>query len=134
MTWNQIYHYRIMLEDLLIETTTNLEMIGQKLGELSTDICPDENDQASIESEKSLLLAQAGRGGKLITEIKQALKLLENGEYGICTACGDDINPRRLLVHPTAKLCAQCQESLEQRAGNTGQYNGQYNDFNRNYA
>lgn len=114
MTWNQLNHYRMMLEDLLIKTTENLEMLACKLGEFSHNISPDENDQGSIESEKSLLLAQAEREAKLVGEVKQALRLVENGEYGICVECEERINPRRLMVHPTARHCTQCQEDLEQ--------------------
>ncbi|MCA1743455.1 MAG: TraR/DksA C4-type zinc finger protein [Desulfovibrionales bacterium] len=130
MTWNQLNNYRMMLEDLLITTTRNLEETGRKLGEVTSGLCSDENDKGSIETDRRLLLSQAKREGVFLSQIKQALRLLENGEYGICAECEELINPRRLMVHPTARYCAQCQEALEQGYRPTDNFN----DIDATYA
>ena len=42
--------------------------------------------------------------------IKNALIRLDQGEYGLCLACDEPINPKRLEVDPTAPLCVSCAE------------------------
>ncbi|MFP4084458.1 MAG: TraR/DksA family transcriptional regulator [Desulfonatronovibrio sp.] len=109
MNWNQSYNFRQILENLLMETSSSYKDIRQKLKRTAWT-CADENDRASLESERSLLIAQADWTDRLLEEIKEALKLIDEGQFGVCACCEEDINPRRLLVHPTARYCAQCQE------------------------
>lgn len=41
-------------------------------------------------------------------QIMAALGRIEAGEYGVCTVCGGDIAPARLLALPTATRCISC--------------------------
>ena len=109
MTWNQLYNFRQILEELLIESFSSQRDTARKL-KRSIWNCADENDRGSLESERALLVAQAEWTDRLIKEIMEALKLIDNGDFGVCASCEEDINPRRLLVYPTARYCAQCQE------------------------
>ena len=43
-----------------------------------------------------------------VTSLKQALKRIDEGTYGICEQCGKQINPDRLAVLHDAKLCIDC--------------------------
>lgn len=45
--------------------------------------------------------------------IEDTLKRMEEGEYGICADCGQNIPLRRLELMPEAVRCTQCQERLE---------------------
>jgi DnaK suppressor protein len=116
MARNQSYDFRQILEELLIETSSSHRDIRQKL-KRPVWTCADENDRGSLESECTLLLAQAYWTSRLIRQIKEALKLIEDGQFGVCSCCEEDINPRRLLVYPTARYCAQCQEILDSEKG-----------------
>jgi len=50
-----------------------------------------------------------GRSGEReIAMIKAALDRIEAGTYGICTSCGERIEPERLAMLPAAPLCAAC--------------------------
>ncbi|MGD0885474.1 MAG: TraR/DksA C4-type zinc finger protein [Thermodesulfovibrionales bacterium] len=49
----------------------------------------------------------------LIREIDRALKLLEDGTYGICEECNDEISEDRLSIVPFALYCQVCQETIE---------------------
>ena len=69
---------------------------------------PDPNDRATQESEFSLELRIRDRERKLIKKIDEALKRLDNHEYGYCEACGVEIGIRRLEARPTATLCIDC--------------------------
>ena len=45
---------------------------------------------------------------------KRQLKRLEEGEYGICENCEEDIDVRRLEARPVTTLCIRCKEEQEQ--------------------
>ncbi len=40
--------------------------------------------------------------------IDAALQRIDNGKFGICLQCGEDINPKRLEFDPTAHVCIEC--------------------------
>lgn len=50
---------------------------------------------------------------KRLAEVALALEDLEEGEYGFCVQCGEEISPLRLEVKPEARLCIPCQEIAE---------------------
>ena len=51
-----------------------------------------------------------------LDEIDQALSRIERGTYGLCTDCGEPIDPARLRALPTAARCFRCQERHERAA------------------
>lgn len=38
-------------------------------------------------------------------DVKDALKKIENGTYGLCEVCGKEIEPERLEANPAARTC-----------------------------
>jgi YteA family regulatory protein len=51
----------------------------------------------------------------VLAEIEAALKRIEEGTYGICSNCGNQIPEERLEALPWATLCIDCQRDLERR-------------------
>jgi DnaK suppressor protein len=51
----------------------------------------------------------------LLGEIDAALKRIDEGTYGICTNCGEQIPAERLEARPWATLCIDCQRDRERR-------------------
>jgi RNA polymerase-binding transcription factor DksA len=45
---------------------------------------------------------------KEIQQIRAALQRIEDGRYGVCAKCGEDIDPKRLKALPTAIFCLSC--------------------------
>jgi DnaK suppressor protein len=45
--------------------------------------------------------------------INEALERLEEGTYGRCFECGEEIEPRRLRALPFAVRCKDCEEARE---------------------
>ena len=43
-----------------------------------------------------------------LQQVRAALKRLESGDYGVCSNCGNEINPARLAALPYATLCIHC--------------------------
>ncbi len=69
---------------------------------------PDPADRASQEEAFSLELRTRDRERKLIKKIDSTIELIDNEDYGYCTACGVEIGIRRLEARPTATLCVDC--------------------------
>jgi DnaK suppressor protein len=46
-----------------------------------------------------------------LTRIQAAFKRLEEGEYGACVSCGEEIGRKRLEVDPATPTCIDCAES-----------------------
>ena len=83
-------------------------------------VLADLNDRATQEEEVNLELRARDRDRKLIKKIESSLHAVDEGEYGYCEACGEEIGLRRLEARPTARLCIDCKELDEIREKQTG--------------
>jgi DnaK suppressor protein len=70
---------------------------------------PDKTDRAMTSRNKNREMLLLDHVEGQLDDIDQALKRLEIGTYGICTNCGENIQPARLDIMPTAALCIECQ-------------------------
>lgn len=112
MTHEQLDSFRLSLEELLAETTANVDRINHSIRDVVPS-CADDNDRATLEAERRMLLLQADRERRLKREIQLAFHRMNHGEYGICESCGEAIDMRRLDVHPAARMCVQCMREIE---------------------
>lgn len=81
---------------------------------------PDPTDRASLESDRNFMLRIRDRENKLIKKIKKALDRIENGTFGICEKCGEDISVKRLKARPVTTHCIDCktkEEAFEKALG-----------------
>ena len=70
---------------------------------------PDNADRAMTSRDHNREMLIMGHIKGQLDDIGQALKRLEIGTYGVCAACGENIQPARLEIIPTASLCVECQ-------------------------
>ena len=61
-------------------------------------------------------LGQMGSINRTIQKIDEALHRIEDGTYGVCTACGQLIRKPRLLNQPFVLTCMECQSEMERAA------------------
>ncbi len=80
---------------------------------LSTDDLSDEADLASAVLEQSIKLQLKGREMMFLKKINEALTKINDGTFGVCESCEEDIELSRLEVRPTASLCIHCKEMEE---------------------
>lgn len=102
---------------LLQERLRNLlQEAGETLGDLTEDKenFADAIDLASMESNRDFQLRIRDRERVLIRKIKEALAHIDEGDYGICVECGNEISERRLMARPVASHCIDCKTELEQ--------------------
>lgn len=96
---------RSQIEARLSELKDKLEEIYAPLAE---PLNPDIEDQA-IEHEDDEVNARLGLSAQQETRLlKQALKRIDDGIYGFCEECGEEILPSRLEAVPYASLCRTC--------------------------
>lgn len=67
-------------------------------------------DVASDSFEREVSLSLAASEVKLLNEIEDALKRLEEKDFGKCEICGKNIPLKRITAVPYARLCISCQE------------------------
>lgn len=80
---------------------------------LDVDDLPDEMDLASSEYLQSFTFRLRGRERMLLDKIQKALVKIEEGEFGTCDECGEQISAKRLEARPETTLCIRCKEDQE---------------------
>ena len=78
------------------------------------DTFPDPTDRANLETDRNFLLRIRDRERKLILKIKEALARIDDGTFGICEECGEEISEERLRARPVTTLCIQCKTKAEE--------------------
>ena len=115
----KIEEFRQLLQERLDELVKHAESTVSGMTDGKENF-PDPTDRAALESDRNFLLRIRDRERKLINKIGEALERLEDGTYGICESCGEDISEERLKARPMATLCIDCkkrQESMERARG-----------------
>ncbi len=111
MTDTQMAGIRAALEEQLTSVERQLSEHGIAAeGGLHVEVDEGFADSAAATTERSELLALAEQLRSHRTEILEAMKRLEEGSYGKCANCGNDIPIERLEALPTATLCVTCKQ------------------------
>jgi DnaK suppressor protein len=71
-------------------------------------------DEIQRTGERELALASLTLNWRTAALVKEALTRIEDGSYGTCQECEEEINERRLKALPWAKFCIKCQENADQ--------------------
>lgn len=87
----------------------------------SVEVFADPADRATMESDRTFTLRLRDRERKLIKKIQDALQRIEDGNFGICEECGEDISVARLKARPVTKLCINCKSRQEDEENQRGE-------------
>jgi DnaK suppressor protein len=103
---------RQQLEQQLAEL---LMRASEAVGALSKEgeATADPLDRATLDSGREHNLRFRERESRLIRKIKTALRKIDEGDFGICEACGGDIPVPRLQARPVTAYCIQCKTKME---------------------
>jgi DnaK suppressor protein len=80
---------------------------------LDTDDLPDEMDLASSEYLQSFTFRLRGREKAFLEKIQKALAKIDEGTFGVCEECSEEISVKRLEARPETTLCIRCKEDQE---------------------
>ena len=119
MDEKELQRFKGLLEEMKVDINSD---VAQTLTEMTTQTgnIPDPNDRATMESDRSFELRIRGRERKLMEKVDEALGRIDDGSYGVCAGCGEDIAIKRLEARPVAKFCIDCKTRQEQREKEQG--------------
>jgi RNA polymerase-binding transcription factor len=80
-------------------------------GKVNTVLDPGESSEAGIQEDIEFALIQMK--AETLNKINEALGRLEEGAYGNCFECGEEIAQQRLRALPFAVRCRECEEARE---------------------
>ena len=105
------YETRLLeLRNTLLGMVERTEDYGR---EADRDVSQDPADKASNSYTKELLFSQSTNERNTLRLIEEALDRIDDGSYGECINCGEEILPKRLDAIPWTPHCLRCQELQE---------------------
>ena len=93
------------LEAQLAELEDRLSRLDRDLSETPD---PDSSERAVQMEDDEALEGQAQVAANEIASVRRALERIEDGSYGQCVKCGEEIAEGRLEARPEAALCIDC--------------------------
>lgn len=112
ITDNDLNHFKKMLNVSMREL---LDQADSAVSELIMECNRDTEliDSTSADINRTMNLRLHSRKSRLIKKIKDALKRIEDGTYGYCDICGEEISLKRLEARPVTSKCIACKEAQE---------------------
>ena len=97
------------------------ERLNQSIGTVA-ELSEPASDDLQITAANAPVISEGTDIETTLTEMKSnrlekinaALQSIDDGTYGICRVCGEQIDPRRLDAEPTATTCMNCLTAEEE--------------------
>jgi DnaK suppressor protein len=106
MTKSELEKYRTTLEAKKEEIADALK----NREDIAIEKTADAIDEVQLAGERELAIRNLDRGSGLLRKVRAALTRVEDGSFGTCMHCDDEISPKRLKAVPWAPFCIRCQE------------------------
>jgi DnaK suppressor protein len=106
MTKTELNKYKEVLEAKQAE----LAKVLRNRDGITIEKSPDALDEVQNAAERELAIRNLDRESQLLRSVRGALARINEGTFGVCLHCEEDISPKRLNAVPWAGYCIQCQE------------------------
>src|ERR1700747_3344555 len=73
----------------------------------------DQLEEIQAASLRALAVCNLDREFNQLRDARAALRRIQEGSFGTCQECEEDIHPKRLAAVPWAAYCIQCQEAVD---------------------
>jgi len=113
MTRHEVEMFRVVLEAKKAAMTQLL----RNREEIAIEKSADELDEVDRACERDIAVHNLDRESQILRHVRRALRRIDDGDFGICTNCGQEISRRRLGAVPWAELCLACQQRAELMEG-----------------
>jgi DnaK suppressor protein len=90
-----------------------LERIVRNRDAITIEKSADALDEVQHASERELAIRNLDRESNLLRNVRAALRRIEDGSFGTCLHCEEEISPKRVAAVPWAPFCIQCQEQAD---------------------
>ena len=111
MTKTELKKYRKILETKQVE----LAQVLRNRDAIAIEKSADALDEVQHAAERELAIRNLDRESNLLRLVRLALRRMDEGSYGTCLHCEEDINPRRLHAVPWTPYCITCQEMADRQ-------------------
>lgn len=114
----QLAHLRLLLEQrrAALARQGDIDVVESTRDLPVQEVETSPADKATVRLLNDLALEAAGWNAAQMLSVKRALAKFDDGSYGQCEECGNDIGFSRLQARPEARLCITCQTRAEKRA------------------
>src|SRR5579883_2501441 len=109
MTKTELNNFKKILE----QKQDELEQIVRNRDAIAIEQAADALDQVQHASERELAIRNLDRESNLLRNVRSALRRIEDGSFGTCLHCDEEISPKRLAAVPCAPFCIQCQQQAD---------------------
>src|SRR5690242_14025551 len=109
MTKTELNKFKKILETKLEE----LERIVRNRDAITIEKSADALDEVQHAAERELAIRNLDRESNLLRNVRSALRRIDDGSFGVCLHCEEEISPKRLAAVPWAPFCIQCQEQAD---------------------
>ncbi len=106
MTKSEVNKFKKILEAKQAE----LEKIVRNRDAIAIEKSADALDEVQHASERELAIRNLDRESNLLRSVRLALRRIDDGSFGTCLHCDEEISPKRIAAVPWAANCIQCQE------------------------
>lgn len=122
MTKSELNKFKAMLTAKQTELAPQL----RKREGIAIEKTPDALDEIQLATERELVTRNLERESKLLRDVRAALARMQEGTYGTCVDCEEEIGLRRLHAVPWTPLCIGCQENEDRSNGHVSQQPGSW--------
>ena len=109
----QLKKFKTLLTEKRDEIVKKAKQTLEEDMALDANDLPDEMDLASSEYLQSFTFRLRGREKSFLDKIEKALLKIEDGSFGNCEECEEEIQVKRLEARPETTLCIRCKEDQE---------------------
>jgi DnaK suppressor protein len=109
MTKTEADRFRTVLTVMVAE----LERVTRHRDAITVERSADQLEEIQAASQRILAVCNLDREFHLLRDAPAALRRIQEGSFGTCQECDEDIHPKRLAAVPWATFCIRCQESAD---------------------
>jgi DnaK suppressor protein len=109
----QLKKFKTLLTEKRDEIVKKAKQTLEEDMSLDSNDLPDEMDLASSEYLQSFTFRLRGREKAFLEKITKALAKIDDGTFGTCEECSEEISVKRLEARPETTLCIRCKEDQE---------------------
>ena len=106
MTKTELNKFKEVLETKQAELA---QVLRNREG-IAIEKSPDALDEVQNAAERELAIRNLDRESNMLRNVRAALHRIDEGTFGVCLHCEEDISIKRLHAVPWAAYCIQCQE------------------------
>ena len=114
MEKKRLEHFKKVLEERQQKLRRTASRNAQDGRDADLESAQDIADRAASSYNKEFLFHQSDDNRRILQLVSEALQRLNNGGYGLCVACHDEVQAKRLDAVPWARHCLECQQKQEQ--------------------